>query len=227
MPEVESYTYKQAEIEIVYDSSPSNPRDDCNLGAILIPGSRNLPDINETDLPQFIEVWDRNYGRYYDQRLLASQHAEADVTREEFENYLIRNGYIFLRVYAYIHSGIALSTSGFACPWDSRQVGYIMVKKSAIRKEYGWKNLTAKRLAQIEGYLKGEIDTLGQYWNGEVYGYVVKVTDDSGAEHEESCWGYYGTDYCKESAQDMADYLINKQHLTPTLPGLELVGAGA
>ena len=35
------------------------------------------------------------------------------------------DGFVFLPLYLFDHSGITMNTSGFSCPWDSGQVGWI------------------------------------------------------------------------------------------------------
>ena len=38
---------------------------------------------------------------------------------------LIKGYYTILPLYLYDHSGLSMNTSGFSCPWDSGQVGWI------------------------------------------------------------------------------------------------------
>lgn len=56
---------------------------------------------------------------------------------------------IGLPVYAYIHSGIALSTSSFGDPWDSGQSGYIYINKAPALEWQGGKVLTAKKARSV------------------------------------------------------------------------------
>ena len=113
---------------------------------------------------------------------------------------------IVLPVYAYIHSGTALSTTPFSCPWDSGQCGFIYEDKEAIRKEFGVKRISPKLRKRIENRMKSEIELFDQYINGEVYGFVIK--DDEG-EVVDSCWGFYGTDF---DTNGMKDYLPEDLH---------------
>ena len=105
--------------------------------------------------------------------------------------------YIALPVYLYDHSGVTISTSRFSCPWNSGFFGIIAVPLDKVRREYGWKNITAERRKRIEGYLQGEIETLDDYYTGEVFGYRITPEDDD-TEELDSCWGFYGTDSLKE-----------------------------
>ncbi len=35
-----------------------------------------------------------------------------------------------------------MNTTGFSCPWDSGQVGWVFVSKKKVREEYGVKRIT-------------------------------------------------------------------------------------
>jgi hypothetical protein len=99
---------------------------------------------------------------------------------------------IVLPVYAYIHSGVALNTTGFSCPWDSGQSGYIYEPKEAIRQEFGVKRISPKLRKTIENRMRAEVEQFSKYLNGEVYGFVIE--DEEGNEVD-SCWGFFGNDW--------------------------------
>ncbi len=103
----------------------------------------------------------------------------------------------------YEHSGIALSTGGFSCPWDSGQIGYVHVSRDRVLKEYSTKRITAKIRAQVLALLKSEIKEYGSYVNGECYGYVIEDVD---GEQIDSCWGYIGYEYVQQEARSQADW---------------------
>lgn len=95
---------------------------------------------------------------------------------------------IWLPVYLYDHSGLALSTTPFSCTWDSGQLGFIYETRADIRKEFAAKRISAKLEAQIENRLCGEIEELGHWANGEVYRLVIPELDFD-------CGGFYGWDH--------------------------------
>lgn len=105
---------------------------------------------------------------------------------------------VYLPLYLYDHSGITMSTSSFSDRWDSGQVGYIYLTRETILREWGWKVLTKKRIAFLENYMRGEVETYDQYLTGDVWGYIIK---DEDGEEVDSCWGYYGRDYCEQEAE--------------------------
>ena len=84
-----------------------------------------------------------------------------------------------------------------------------------IRKEYGWKNLTKKRIEQVVEYLKGEVETYDNYLQNQVYGFIVKkngVTIDEDGEIDDvldSCLGFYGYDHKKSGLLDHAEDAID------------------
>jgi hypothetical protein len=120
----------------------------------------------------------------------------------------IHNRYIVLPLFLYDHSGITMNTAPFSCLFDSGQVGYIYVSIEDAKKEYGWKRLTQKRRKLIETYLTNEVNTYDQYLTGDVWGWII---EDEDGEHIDSCWGYYGHEYCQQEGQSHLDYLLEKE----------------
>jgi hypothetical protein len=106
---------------------------------------------------------------------------------------------IYLPVYAYIHSGTRLNTTGFSCPWDSGQCGIIWCTKQRAVDEWGKKHCTPQVVEKAKKCLRGEIAILDAYFNGEVIGFVARqpdVLDEDGdvieeGEEIDSCWGFY------------------------------------
>ena len=167
-------------IEIYQDDDPYNPRESDNLGTMVCFHNR-------------YDLGDENHGFS---------------SPEDLIEYIKDNQPVLLTIWAYEHGGITLKSSiyhsnPFVDPWDSGQVGVIFVTDEQIRKEYGWKYVTAKRVKQIREYLKNEVETYDDYLTGAVYGY--KVFCNQCEEELDSCWGFYGYDHRKsgllESAQ--------------------------
>jgi len=124
------------------------------------------------------------------------------VDRAEIEAIANDKNNIVLPVYAYIHSGTCLNTTGFSCPWDSGQCGIIYVSKESIRKEWNVKKISAKLRAKVIENLRGEIDEFSKFLGGEVYGYVIKDKDGNDLD---SCWGYIGLDWVRQYAKEAAE----------------------
>lgn len=97
-------------------------------------------------------------------------------------------GWEVFPLYKFEHSGVAYSISAFTCPWDSGQVGYVLVDP--------------KECTNPEKYAKGVCEEIGDWCNGNVYGFIIE--DDDG-ENLESCWGFYGLDYCMDEASGLAE----------------------
>lgn len=118
---------------------------------------------------------------------------------------------IALPVYLIDHSGLSVSTGAFGCPWDSGQVGMIFMERDTILKEYNVKRISPKVRAQVLKRLEAEIEEYDQYLTGDVYGYVIERAETCGhCEHTEmteldSCWGFYGMEYCEEEAKSAAE----------------------
>jgi hypothetical protein len=167
--------------EIHVDEDPQSPRDWDNLGKLLL-FERGYSTLNELG----------------SSRWHSSDFDELVKTLEE--DY---HGCLWLPVYKYEHGNVQYSTGDFHDPWDSGLVGLILAKREDIMKEYSCKvRVSAKVKAQVYELLRNEVSTYSQYCNGEVYGYIVKDDD----EELDSCWGFFGSDYCEESAKEAADY---------------------
>ena len=98
---------------------------------------------------------------------------------------------VSLPLYLFDHSGLALSTKRFSCPWDSGQVGFTFMTRATILKETGSKRLTKKAREWALSYLEAEADVYDKFLSGETYGFVV---EDSEGDELEACYGFYGTD---------------------------------
>lgn len=109
---------------------------------------------------------------------------------------------VCLPVYMIDHSGISISTKSFNDPWDSGQIGFIYCDMEQCKKMG-----TEWDAEKIKGYLENEVKTYDQDLTGDVYGFqlVSKSTCDKGHEHEEiedSCWGFYGTEWKENGILD-------------------------
>lgn len=181
------------------DDMPQDPREWDNLGKMV--------------------CWHRNYKLGDEQpkcepesfiRDLASEYTDRDVDEMDMAKVraIVQKHYVILPLYLYDHSGITMNTSGFHCPWDSGQVGWIYVSLDRIKKEMARpkplkkgqinpdlapiKHVTKADRARAEKCLKAEVEEYDQYLTGDVYGVcveaVVNVSDDpDDPDWEELC----------------------------------------
>jgi hypothetical protein len=73
---------------------------------------------------------------------------------------------IVLPVYGYDHSGLAVNTTGFSCPWDSGRLGIIYAPYSRIRECYMRKRITKKTLERARASLRAEVEEYNRYLTG-------------------------------------------------------------
>ena len=164
-------------VEIYQDDNPESPREWNNCETMICFHRRyHLGDEHDYN-SQYFNSW------------------------EEFENQLIKDydPAVILPLYLYDHSGITISTSPFSCPWDSGQVGFILMSKKAAKENWNWKCITKNRKEQIENYLLAQVKTYNQYLRGDVYGFQVK---DKEGKDLDSCWGFYGSDWTDNGLYD-------------------------
>jgi len=183
---IENEKYK---LEIFDDLNPCSPREFDNLGTMVCFHRRyNLGDETELKSSDF-SSW------------------------EELESYLYKeeNALIAIPIFMYDHSGLWINTTGFSCPWDSGQVGYIYVSKEKVREDYGCKRISKKLKEMIREMLCSEVDLYNDYLCGNVYGFTL--TDKENAEEIDSSCGFYGTDYIENGIFDYVSSYFTKAEL--------------
>lgn len=168
------YLYKTEEyrgytINVYYDTDPQSPREWDNLGTIYS-NSRNYdPD----------------------------RHSLREILNDEETGFSedFKKNYLWLKIRGYEHSGLTISVSGgypYNDPWDSGLFGVIAVSKEKAIKEFGKKICTQEVRQRALDCLRGEVETLDQYYTGDVYGFVIE--NEEGDEID-SCWGYFGSEW--------------------------------
>mgnify|MGYP000904631511 CR=1 FL=1 len=107
---------------------------------------------------------------------------------------IFRSGkYVILPLYLYDHGGLTINTTGFSCPWDSGQVGWIYCSMERLLEETKYSDRE-----DAERILLSEVETYNQYLQGDVYGYTLDkqiqcpTCGHSEWEPVDSCWGFYG-----------------------------------
>ena len=183
---IENEKYK---LEIFDDLNPCSPREFDNLGTMVCFHRRyNLGDETELKSSDF-SSW------------------------EELESYLYKEEDVLIAipVFMYDHSGLWINTTGFSCPWDSGQVGYIYISKEKVRSEYNCKRISKKLKEMIREMLCSEVDLYNDYLSGNVYGFTL--TDKENAEEIDSSCGFYGTDYIENGIFDYVSSYFTKAEL--------------
>lgn len=168
--------YQGHTIKIYHDTDAESPRQWSNLGTLICWHRRyRLGDSHQFDGP---EAFLRDRAGVSDQSDLSMDQLRG---RAESKS-------VLLPVFLYDHSGLAMNTIGFHCPWDSGQVGYVYVTLEAVRTEFGVKRVTKALREKAEDILRGEIVTYDAYLGGRVYGYVI----EHDGEEVDACWGFVG-----------------------------------
>jgi hypothetical protein len=171
---------------VTYDDCAESPREWDNLTKMLFFGKhKHLGDkhnINADDYNGWNEL--------------------EEAIKKEYDVVMIK------KVYAYIHSGMTISTQPFSCPWDSGVLGFVIITKADLRKEYNWKVLTQKRINEVynrlDNIMDGEVKELDYYVSGDVYGFRI---EDKNGDIEDSCYGFYGYDIQNNG---ILDYMTDK-----------------
>ena len=140
------------------------------------------------------------FATYERNSILAQSNPLKDYDRGEVLAYAKAQGFEVFDLFKYEHGNVCYQVgvcNPFECRFDSGMVGVVMVKRSEFpERKKSDKGLRAKVAAQL-------CETVTQWCNGEIYGYVV---EDSEGEHLDSCWGFYGLEYCESEGRDAAKY---------------------
>ena len=89
-------------------------------------------------------------------------------------------GYVF-NLYKYEHGQVAYNVDGFSCPWDSGQVGFVVIPKDA-----------ALNRSDAHDLAKSVCNEISDWCNGNYVGF--EILDEAG-NFIDSCGGFSGSDY--------------------------------
>lgn len=182
---IEEKTIKSYTIQVVYDEDPDSPRNwDC-LGTFYSNHREYNPD--NKSIEELVEMFPPREG-----------------VDEIFNEDAMSRQFVWIKVYAYIHSGIALSTSPFNDPWDSGLFAIYAVNKDKVREMWDTKIVSRQLREGIENNLVEEVNYYGKFLSGDVYGYRIL---DSSEDVIDACYGCYHDDY--EELFEEAEKIIN------------------
>ena len=110
----------------------------------------------------------------------------------------VEQGELFgLPVYAYVHSGVALSTTPFSCDFDSGLSGFIACSREEAYEWYSGE-MSDEMIYEI---LRSELEEFSKFLAGDVY--VIKILVDG--EEKDVVGGHYGFDYAVSCAKEMGE----------------------
>lgn len=155
------------------DNMPINPREDCSYCTICYVRNRYLRSSKYDN--------DRDFADSDD---LVDYLAGLKNSGTEF---------VSAPLYAYVHSGITISTGSFGNPWDSGCFGIAICTKEQVVEAFGndtdWQQ-------HAEDIIKGEIETYDKFLTGETYVYSIYLYNKETKEWtlENTCDGFYSND---------------------------------
>jgi hypothetical protein len=159
--------------------------------------------IREFDGQAHVSVWHRRYDFGNEPKFFEPENFRAFCEEQkEYGNPVYR-----LPVYLYDHSGLTVNTTGFSCPWDSGQVGWVWATKNEIQTIFGADQEPDPK--QVNDYLRGTVKLLDDYLTGNVYGYQI---EDREGNELDSCWGFYGDpdENVIPEAKSAAEYYVEE-----------------
>jgi hypothetical protein len=212
METVKAINYKGYSIRIIQDENFDSPDNWGNTDLFLVYDHRDFciqrKGFNPEEINEYLNILNALNASFIEVDYLN----ELNERKSELSKY---DNYHIFPVYAYIHSGIALSLGKnqypFDCRWDTSMRGYILYEKNSVdiplNKEHN-KELENKTDEEIYyHFANGLIETWNDYLSGNVYGYEI-IDNDEDEDNLHSCWGFYG-DFEKSGLIDEAKSQID------------------
>jgi len=170
----ETRTVGNLTVKVIQDDDPCSPHEWDNLGKWM--------------------TWHRRYD-LTDDSLKRLQHMDP----ETFAEYAAKEGWTLFPLFMLDHSGVTFSVSPFGDPWDSGQLGYVVVTPES-RAAIG----SAEK--DDETIVRAEVKIYSQWSSGDVWGYVVETED---GDVLDSCWGFIGDpDYAMTEGVAAAEHHV-------------------
>jgi len=121
------------------------------------------------------------------------------------EDFLARVDIKSKPVYAYVHSGVTVSTRPFSCPWDSGQSGYVLITKDAFESCVGgdWDDDMV-----VDAYLDSVVRVFDTFLTGDVW--CVRVESDDGEVLDSLC-EIYGRDSAEADGEAMLKDMLQQK----------------
>ena len=203
---------------VVNDDTPENPRtDQDNLGTMVCFHSRyNLGDKHSFNEPDdfLMEALEAKLGDTEGaEEKFEELTSEIDISmyrnrygaycravHDNILNYL-SSSFVIEPIFMYDHSGITINTTGFSCPWDSGQVGWIYASHDAVQKEFG--QINPDTIEKARELLKSEVKEYDYYLTDQCYGFKLYESNEEIA----SCSGFIGD--IRDVQNEIKEYLPN------------------
>jgi len=107
-----------------------------------------------------------------------------------------------LPLYLYDHSGLALSTTPFSCPWDSGQVGWVYIEREDFDDLGESRDVETTVEDRAAAVMRSEVGEYDQFISGDVWWVRIEDPDDTVLD---SCCGFYGVDHAVEEGRSMLE----------------------
>jgi len=142
-----------------------------------------------------------------------SVYNDDSITPEELVKCNKHNDYLIFPVYCYEHGGVSFNLTGFHCPWDSGQIGFMYRSKLGIYNDYDVKRISPKLKEKLRKNAEAELQELEDYVMGNTFLYELYKDE----EELDSCAGFLGYDHEKnglfEHVLECSDVQFKAEHM--------------
>lgn len=189
---VETFDHFGLKVEIFYDEDPLDPRTDFDH-----PDNRML-------------CWHQR-ASLGDEQFPGGVPDEQDLKQWLHDT----NPRVWRWLWLYEHGGMTMSigprnvglTASNRFDWDAGRVGVIYATDAMIREAHLVSHITGKVIDRVHKNMEADVAEYDQYLTGQVFGYRI----NQGVQEVDSCWGFFGLDYCIAEAKGAAEWLAKEQ----------------
>jgi len=168
------------QLDLFYDDEAQDPRKQKNLGTMVCFHRRFLLGDVQAENTNLYTSWDG--------------WLRGEVLSKK------RSGVEFLPLYLYDHSGLAINTTGYSCPWDSGQLGWIYVTGSKLKRA----GLTE---AEAIDCLVEEVSHYDYYLKGLILCYELRQINNGSRGLLDIRSGFYG-----KAVKEQIKQALGKEH---------------
>ena len=205
METIDKETYRGFEIEIFADYDASEylfddliKNHDGHIDYFTTYGRWNdysLFDVEATRYAGMRGWYDHINSEYNVLPMDIEDYDDEEKAEERVQKWIDKNLFV-LPVHVYEHGGIAMSTGGYSCPWDSGQAGFIYSDKKRACDLAGKKRMSKAVEKRVYEAMKGHIKYVDALCQGQVFGYSW--------EHG-GCGGFVEVEYPRDH-----DYMMSE-----------------
>lgn len=212
--------YKGYTITIDQDRDLFDPREDDNLGTMVcLYGKYDLGDEQSPNFDNATSWYDERayyFNNKFDIRTDSDGYVKDYLEENDFTQIRkwIDKNIVWLPLHLHDSSEVSINTTGWACNFDNRKIGFIWIHRDTILQEFGGKNLTELQKNRATDALVSEVESYDKYISDNTYAVNIHLGD----ELIDSCNGYDNYEFAETEAKRIVDLDIKNKPVSNNSP---------